>query len=140
MFDMSSLVNSLEDDESIQYMPALYEQENLHANTKEDLTENPEQIGQEAEEDLLSYESNTPEYTDMAEYPEIPKVYIESYGWPTNGMARLTAKEYWNPEMTGLEDNDPSSTLHGQMTSEEVHKWLQEPSDQIVFDRYDRAN
>ena len=47
------------------------------------------------------------------------------------------AKEYWNPEMTGLEDSKPSSTMHNQMTSAEVAEWLQEPSDQVVFDRYD---
>ena len=55
-------------------------------------------------------------------------------------MAGPTAEEYWNPKMTGLEDNEPSSMMHDQMTSAEVSEWLQEPSDQVVFDWYDQPN
>ena len=94
----------------------------------------------ETEEDLYGQESDAPEYPDATEDPEIPKGVDEKYNWPTNGMAGLTADEYWNPEMTGLKDNEPSSTMHNQMTSAEVTEWLQEPSDQVVFDRYDRTN
>ena len=78
----------------------------------------------EAEEDLQSHESNAPEYTDMAKNPKNPNNEEEEYNWPSTGMTGPTAEEYWNPEVTGLEDNDPSSTLHDQMTSEEVYEWL----------------
>ena len=30
--------------------------------------------------------------------------------------------------------------MRDQMTSAEVIEWLQEPSDQVVFDRYDRPD
>ena len=93
-----------------------------------------------AEEDPYGQESDAPEYPDATEYPEIPKRSDNEYDWPTNGMAGPTAEEYWNPEMTGLEDNKPSSTMHDQMTSAEVIKWLQEPSDQVVFDRYNQPD
>ena len=94
----------------------------------------------EAEEDLYSYDSDTPEHPDTTENPEMPERGDNKYDWPTTGMAGPTAKEYWNPEMTGLEDNKPSSTMHDQMTLAEVTEWLQEPSDQVVFERYDRPN
>ena len=94
----------------------------------------------EAEENLYGQESYAPEYPDATEYPEIPERSDNEYDWPTNGMASLTAEEYWNPEMTGLEDNKPSSTMHDQMTLAEVTEWLQEPSDQVVFDWYDRPD
>ena len=70
----------------------------------------------------------------------MPEDRIEDHNWPTTGMAGPIAKEYWNPEMTRLEDNEPSSTLHDQMTLEEVYEWLQEPSDQVMFNRYDRPD
>ena len=85
------------------------------------------------EEDPHSNEANAPKYPDATEEPEIPESYNESYEWPTTGMAGPIAEEHWNSEMTGLENNDPSSTLHDQMTSEEVYEWLQEPSDQVVW-------
>ena len=66
----------------------------------------------EAKEDLHDHNSNTPEYPDATKYPEIPKNKDKQYDWPTTRMAGLTAKEYWNPEMTRLEDNEPSSMLH----------------------------
>ena len=94
----------------------------------------------EAKEDPYDHDSDVPKYPDVTEDPEIPKSEDNEYNWPTNGMAGPVAKEYWNPKMTRLEDNEPSSTLHNQMTLEEVHEWLQEPSDQVVFDRYDWPN
>ena len=94
----------------------------------------------EAEEDLYGQESDAPEYPDMTEYPEMSERSDNEYDWPTTGMAGPIAEEYWNPEMTGLEDNEPSSTMHDQMTSAEVAEWLQEPSDQVMFDRYNRPN
>ena len=93
-----------------------------------------------AEEDPHGYKPDAPEYPDATEDPKMTEGMNEEYDWPTNGMAGPTAKEYWNPEMTGLEDNEPSSTMHDQMTSAEVTKWLQEPSDQVMFDRYDRPD
>ena len=76
----------------------------------------------------------------MTENPEIPEDEDDEYDWPTTRMAGLIANKYWNLKMTGLEDNEPSSMLHDQMTSEEVYEWLQEPSDQVMFDRYDWPN
>ena len=140
MHPISSMDDSLRNMGSTQYRPESYEQENLHINTKEVLTEDPERIDQEGEEDLPGYKPDAPEYTDTTEDPEMSEHHEELHGWPTTRMARPIAEEYWNPEMNGLEDNDHSSTLHDQMTSEEVYEWLQEPSDQVVFDRYDRPN
>ena len=100
----------------------------------------PEMPKAEAKEEPYSYESDAPEHPDATENPEMPEGGDEEYSWPTNGMAGPTAEEYWNPEMTGLEDSKPSSTMHNQMTSAEVAEWLQEPSDQVVFDWYDRPD
>ena len=94
----------------------------------------------EAEEDPYDHEPDAPEYPNATEDTKIPEDEEEEYGWPTTGMAGLIADKYWNPEMTGWEDNEPSSTMHNQMTSEEVYKWLQEPSDQVMFDQYDRPD
>ena len=94
----------------------------------------------EAEEDPYSQESDAPEYPDATEYTEMPEDKTRDHNWPTTGMAGPTAKEYWNPEMTRLEDNEPSSTMHDQMTSAEVTEWLQEPSGQVVFDQYDQPD
>ena len=74
----------------------------------------------EAEEDLYGYKSDAPKHPDTTENPKMPEGVDEEYDWPTNRMAGPIAEEYWNPEMTGLEDNEPSSTMHDQMTSAEV--------------------
>ena len=94
----------------------------------------------EAKEDPYSHESDALKYPDMTEDPEMPEEECKEYDWPTTGMASLIAEEYWNPKKTGLEDNEHSSMLHDQMTLAEVSEWLQEPSDQVVFDRYDRPD
>ena len=93
-----------------------------------------------AEEDLYGQESDVPEYPDAAKEPKMTGGVDEEYDWPTTGMASLAADEYWNPKMTGLEDNEPSSTMHNQMTLAEVTKWLQGPSDQVMFDRYNQPD
>ena len=90
----------------------------------------------EAEEDLYSYESDVPKHPNATEDPEMPEGGDEEHNWPTTGMASPIAEEYWNPKMTRLEDNESSSMMCDQMTSAKVTEWLQEPSDQVVFDRY----
>ena len=117
----------------------MQDKEELYNNPRDTSPDMPEPEA-EAEEDLYGQESDVPEYPNATENPEIPERVDEEYNWPTNGMAGLTAEEYWNPEMTGLEDNEPSSMMHDQMTSAEVTEWLQEPSDQVVFDWYDRPD
>ena len=127
------------EEESAEYPQYMQDEEGLFDdrwNTNPDMTE-PEP---EAEEDLYGYESNAPKYPDVTEEPEMTEGVDEEYDWPTTRMAGLAADKYWNPKMTGLEDNEPSSTMHDQMTSAEVTEWLQEPSDQVVFDRYDRPD
>ena len=110
-------------------------------NSESHMMPDPQEIPKvEAKEDLYGHNSDMPKYADAAEYPEIPENEEEDYDWPTTGMAGLIAEEYWNPKMTRLEDNKPSSMLHDQMTSEEVYEWLQEPSDQVVFDQYNWPN
>ena len=93
-----------------------------------------------AKEDPYDHEPDVPKYPDTTKDTKIPEDEEEEYSWPTTRMASPIADEYWNPKMTRLEDNEPSSTMHDQMTSEEVYKWLQEPSDQVMFDWYDRPD
>ena len=114
-------------------------QENLYNDLRNASPDMPEPEA-EAKEDLYGQESDAPKYPDMTENPEMPEGVDEEYDWPTTGTAGLIAEEYWNSEMTGLENNKPSSMMHDQMTSTEVAEWLQEPSDQVVFDRYDRPD
>ena len=110
---------------------------NYKTQEKPDTRDMPEA---EPKEDLYGHDSDMPEYPDTTKDPEMPKNEDEEYDWPTTGMAGPIAKEYWNPEMTRLEDNEPSSMMHDQMTSAEVSEWLQEPSDQVMFDQYDRPD
>ena len=123
-----------ESTESPQYMQ---DEEELYNGLRDASSDMPEP---EAEEDPYGQESDVPEYPDMIKYTEMSEDKTEDYDWPTTRMAGPTAEEYWNPEMTRLEDNEPSSTMHDQMTSAEVTEWLQEPSDQVVFDWYDRPD
>ena len=123
-------------EESAEYPQYMQDEEELYNDLRDASPDRPKPEA-EAEEDLYSQESDAPEYPDATENPERVD---EEYDWPTNGMAGPIAEEYWNPEMTGLEDNEPSSMMHDQMTSEEVAEWLQEPSDQVVFDRYNRPD
>ena len=116
-----------------------------HTQDEEELSNDPWDASRdmpepEAEEDPYGDKSDVHEYPDMTENSKMPGRDDEEYDWPTIGMAGPTAKGYWNPEMTGLEDSKHSSTMHNQMTLEEVVEWLQEPSDQVVFDWYDRPD
>ena len=121
-------------------LPNKYDEEEWF-NSKSYAMPDPQEIPEaKVKEDPYGHDSNMPDYADATEYPEIPETEEEEYDWPTTGMASPIAKEYWNPEMTRLEDNEPSSTLHDQMTLEEVYEWLQEPSDQVMFNRYDRPD
>ena len=130
-------------DSSYEEEPAEYPQyqdeEKLYDDLRDASPDMPEPEA-EAEKDLYGQESDAPEYPDATEYTKMPEDKTEDHDWPTTGMAGPTAEEYWNPEMTGLEDNEPSSMMHDQMTSAEVAEWLQEPSDQVVFDWYDRPD
>ena len=94
----------------------------------------------EPKEDPYSHDPNAPEYPDTPKDPEMLEEENEEYDWPTTEMAGPIADEHWNPKMTRLEDNEPSSTMHDQMTLDEVYEWLQEPSDQVVFDWYDQPD
>ena len=127
------------EEELTEYPQYMQDEEELYDDLRDVSPDMPEPKA-EAEEDPYSQESDAPEYPDATEYPEIPERSDNKYDWPTTGMASPIAKEYWNPKMTGLEDNEPSSMMHDQMTLAEVTKWLQEPSDQVVFDWYDRPN
>ena len=121
------------EEEPTEYPQNMRDEEELYNDPRNASPDMPEPEA-EAEEDLYGQES------DVTENPEIPEKVDEEYDWPTNGMAGPAAEEYWNPEMTGLEDNEPSSTLHDQMTTEEVYEWLYEPSEQVVIDWYDRPD
>ena len=127
------------EEESAEYPQYMQSEEKLYNNLKDASPDMPEPEAK-AEEDPYGQESDAPEYPDVTEYTEMPEDKTRDHDWPTTGMAGPTAKEYWNPEMTGFEDNKPSSTMHDQMTLAEVTEWLQEPSDQVVFERYDRPN
>ena len=125
------------EEESAEYPQCTQDEEELLDDPWDASRDMPEP---EAKEDLYGCKSDAPEHPDATKDPEMPEGGDEEYNWPTTGMAGPIAKEYWNPEMTGWEDNEPSSTMHDQMTSAEVAKWLQEPSDQVVFDRYNRPD
>ena len=121
------------EEEAAEYPQYMQNEEALYNDPRSASPEMPEPEA-EAEENPYGQDP------DATKNPKIPKGVDEEYNWPTNGMAGPIAEEYWNPEMTGLEDNEPSSTMHNQMTSAEVTEWLQEPSDQVMFDRYDRPD
>ena len=127
------------EEESVEYPQYMQNKEELYNGPKDTSPEMPEPEA-EAEEDPYGQESDVPEYPNTTKYTEMPEDRIEDYDWPTTGMAGLTAEEYWNPEITRLEDNEPSSMMRDQMTLAEVTEWLQEPSDQVMFDRYDRPD
>ena len=137
MVDRTKRMNLEEDNDSPQNMSALHEQDDPEVDAEEVLPEDPEEYEYLTQEDLLRHEPDAPEYTDMTKYPKMPEDDDENHERFTTGTTGPMAEEYWNPEVTGLEDNEPSSTLRNQMTSEEVYDWLQEPSDQVVVDRYD---
>ena len=129
------LLNAMDPDKAVSHMLDYSRVEdfggNPFANQESELSEMPKA---EAKEDLYNYDP------DVTEDPEIPEIEDEQYDQPTTRMASLIANKYQNPKMTRLEDNEPSSMMHNQMTSEEVYKWLQEPSDQVMFDWYDWPN
>ena len=104
------------------------------------MKEEPKMPEPKAKGDPYDHDSDMPEYADTTGYPEIPESYKEYDNWPTTGMARPIAEEHWDSKMTRLEDNNSSIMLHDQMTSEEVQEWLQEPSDQVMGDRYNRPD